>query len=207
MAEAADALDLSENSLRTLRKAFRGLPERDIVEGLTLYFNARLNPFDRFLVDGVVFGVLGRDTDCRVVLFEERGESAIVRLQAARREDLETVADALWDRVWEQVEKAQQTAVMTLAKGLVLQLQPGLSDLRDRLDRIELRLPGAEAKEMLDDHGEEYWREKNLKQIRSWPERVARAIGKKAAQKVGDEVAEVLADAAKGLLPGRKKGD
>jgi len=169
-------------------------------EGLTLFFNTRLTPFDRFLVDGVIFGVLGRDTDCHVIQFEERGDTAIIRFQAARHGDLEAVADALWERVWEQQERVQQAAVMTLAKGLVLQLQPGLSDLRERLDHIELRLPGPDAKEMLDDQGQVFVHEKLAKVGRCWPEKVARAIGKKAARKVGEEVADAAADAVKGLL-------
>ena len=47
-----------------MRRAILG--EQD---GLSLYFNTRLTPIDRFLVDGVIFGLLGKNTDCRVVEF------------------------------------------------------------------------------------------------------------------------------------------
>ena len=50
--------------------------------GLTMWFSTRLTPFDRFLVDGVIFGVLGRDTNCRVVEFREREGAATLRLMA-----------------------------------------------------------------------------------------------------------------------------
>ena len=80
-------------------------------DGLSLYFNTRLAPFDRYIVDGVIFGTLGRDTDCRVVEFREQGETAIVRLQTSRREDLELVAEVLYRRVWEQQERAARAAL------------------------------------------------------------------------------------------------
>ena len=80
-------------------------------EGLSLYFNTRLTSFDRYIVDGVIFGVLGRNTDCRVVEFHEQGETAIVRLQASRREDLEIVAEVLHRRVWQQHERLARAAL------------------------------------------------------------------------------------------------
>lgn len=111
-------------------------------EGLTLYFNAQLVAWDRYLVDGVIFGVLGKETDCQVTEFRNLKDRnvAVVRLVARRREDLEQVAEALYRRIWEQ-EQEQQTALfrlVSLAQGT--EVREGLSDLMSRrLERMELR--------------------------------------------------------------------
>jgi hypothetical protein len=81
----------------------------DNKEGLVLYFNTKLTFFDQFLVNGVIFGVLGRDTDCRVIDFKELNDAALVRLQASRISDLVCVAEALHKRVWEQQARAIRT--------------------------------------------------------------------------------------------------
>lgn len=169
------------------------------LEGLTLFFNTRLTPFDRFLVDGVIFGVLGKETDCHVAQYEKKAETAIVRLVAKKRNDLEAVADALWEKVWEQQERAQQAALMRLTQGLAVQLQPSLSDLRDKLDHIELRLPSKENLEGLDDIGRGRVLQKDLKLIRTWPEKAIRAVGRRLGKTLGDDGV----DALKGLLPGK----
>ena len=170
-------------------------------DGLTLYFSTRPTPFDRFLVDGVIFGVLGKDTDVHVAEYQERGETAIVRLEGKNRTDLEAVADALWERIWEQQEKAHGTAVMTLAKDIVLQLTPALSTLRDRLDRIELRLPDEEAVEMLNDKGAEHVKTKDLKVVRTWGQKALTAVGKRIVKELTDEGVEAVTDVVKGVLP------
>ena len=176
-------------------------------QGLTLYFNTRLTPFDRFLVDGVIFGVLGKETDCRVAQYEERGETAIIRLEAEKQEDLEAVANALWERVWEQQEKAQDVAVMMLARGIALQLQPGLSEVRDKLDHIELRLPSEAAVERLDGLGDDHVNAKDRKLVRTWGQKALSAVGKRVATELTEEGVDALKDAVKGLVPGGDEGE
>jgi|GEM_PF-2087186 len=200
VAKAADALGVSEYSLESLRGFFRRLPDRTVADGLTLYFNTRLTTFDRFLVEGAVFGVLGKDTDCHLAEYQERGDTAIVRLEGSRREDLEAVADALWERVWEQQDKAQKTAIVRVTEAYSLQLAPGFTELRDRLDRIELRLPSDDVLEMQTDQAEAHLKKKDLKVVRSWTQKALIAVGKKVVGKVGDEIVDVGADAVKGLL-------
>lgn len=111
-------------------------------EGLTLYFSTRLVAWDRYLVDGMIFGVLGKDTDCQVAEFRslKDRDAAVMRLVARRREDLELVAEALYQRAWEQEHK-QQTLLLKLddmTHGLAI--RDGLSALIGRhLERVELR--------------------------------------------------------------------
>jgi hypothetical protein len=121
----------------TLRLVRSGQP---VSEGLTLYFDTRLTPFHRYLLDGTIFGVLGKDTDCRIVQFEERGTAAVVRLMASRRADLDAVAEALYLKVWEA-----QTAPPLVRLAGALQgdaVREGLSEIRQHLDRITLSLAG-----------------------------------------------------------------
>ncbi|WP_437684267.1 toll/interleukin-1 receptor domain-containing protein [Sorangium sp. So ce131] len=109
-------------------------------EGLFLCFSTRLSAFDKLLVEGMIVGILGRDTDCYVAEYRVHGDTAIVRLCGSRRADLERVADALYLKVWEQVQ-VHQTALVRMAA--VLQpstLKSGLDDLFGRrLARMELR--------------------------------------------------------------------
>lgn len=114
-------------------------------EGLTLYFSTRLTPVDRFLIDGTIFGILGKDTDCQVVEFLQREDSAIVRLQAAHRKDLETIAEALYLRVWENHKRSQETALTSVNNLLGVEAYRQLSNLRQRLDYLELQLDRRQA--------------------------------------------------------------
>lgn len=116
-------------------------------EGLKLYFNTRLSAFNRLLVDGVIVGVLGRSTSCHCE-YTTNGNMAIVRIFDAPRGDLERVAEALHRRVWEVWEQAeaQTTKELALLHALVSTagLRQGLSDLFQRLTRMELRTTEAE---------------------------------------------------------------
>lgn len=177
-------------------------------EGLTLYFNTRLTPFDRFLVDGVIFGVLGQATDVHVAQYEERGETAIVRLEGSRRENLERVADALWERVWEHQEKAQQAVLARIDDVLSLRkVAAGLSAVVDHLDRIELRLPSADVLEMQEDQAEAHLERKDLKVVRSWPQKFLAAVGGAVVKKATGIPLDVLGDVAKDGLAEVLNGD
>jgi uncharacterized protein YjbI with pentapeptide repeats len=108
-------------------------------EGLTLYFSTRLSTFDKVLVDGVIVGVLGRETTCHAE-YRVHGQAAIVRLFDAPRDDLERVAEALHLKVWEQTQ-LEQSALVRLPETLPhAALREGLSSLMGRrLERMELR--------------------------------------------------------------------
>jgi uncharacterized protein YjbI with pentapeptide repeats len=114
-------------------------------EGLTLYFSTRLSPFDKALVTCVIVDVLGRDTRCSSE-FRVQGETAIVRLFDAPREDLERVAEALHLKGWEQAQVEQKALGWMLGMLQPADLSEGLSDLMGRrLDRMELREAPPEA--------------------------------------------------------------
>jgi len=139
-------------------------------EGLTLHFNTKITAFDRYLVDGVIFGTLGPDTDCQVVRFEQHEDAAIVRLQAKEPADLERVANALWDRVWEDIEARRDNDAQAIAHFATTQAREQVSAMRDKLERMELlldesrqaqadimnALPNADAVERLNDEGAEH---------------------------------------------------
>lgn len=124
------------------RRVYGGAQERMPMEreGLLLCFSTRLSAFDKLLVEGMVVGVLGRETDCYVAEYRVQGDTAIVRLCGSSRADLERVAEALYLRVWEQVH-VHQVALVRMAD--VLQpstLKAGLGDLfGQRLAHMELR--------------------------------------------------------------------
>jgi uncharacterized protein YjbI with pentapeptide repeats len=113
-------------------------------EGLTLYFSTRLTSFDKMLVDGVIVGVLGRDTRCQSE-YREQGETATVRLFDVPREDLVHVAEALHLKAWKQAQVEQKALLRMPGPLQPTELQEGLSDLMEqRLARIELREASSE---------------------------------------------------------------
>lgn len=113
----------------------RLLGERD---GLMLSFSAQLSTYDRYLIDGVIIGVLGRDPDCKVEEFYNLKHSAVVRLTASRRRDLELVAEAVHQQIW---ELHQETALVRVQETFQGQnIRDGLSELMGRrLEKMELR--------------------------------------------------------------------
>ncbi|WP_437539814.1 toll/interleukin-1 receptor domain-containing protein [Sorangium sp. So ce726] len=109
-------------------------------EGLLLCFDTRLSAFDKMIVEGMIVGVLGRDTDCYVAEYRVQGETAIVRLCGSCRADLERVAEALYLKVWQQVQTHQGALVRMADVLLPGTLKGGLDDLFGRrLARMELR--------------------------------------------------------------------
>ncbi|WP_437991033.1 TIR domain-containing protein [Sorangium sp. So ce145] len=125
-------------------RASRGAQERLAMEreGLLLCFSTRLSALDKLLVEGIIVGVLGRETDCYVAEYRVQGDTAIVRLCGSRRADLERVAEALYLRVWEQVHVHQMALVRIVDALQPSTLKAGLDDLfGQRLARMELREP------------------------------------------------------------------
>jgi len=175
--------------------------------GLTLFFNTRLSAFDRFLVDGVIFGVLGRDTACKVVEFKEEGDTAIVRLQAESQHDLVAVAEALHHRVWAQEVKArdrEQTALVSQMNAVIQLEQMGvsLSELVDHMDRIELRLPSDDVIEMQEDQAAKHIKSKDQQLVRTWGQKAARTAGKAILKRALKEGSNEVVDAIEGALDG-----
>lgn len=110
-------------------------------EGLLLCFDVRLAPVERFLIDGVILNVLGRDTDCRIVEFREQGYTTLIRLYASQGSDLEAVAEVLYSKVWQQQQhcRSSEQALMRTSF-LGDQALEHLSSLLHRMERMELRL-------------------------------------------------------------------
>jgi len=135
-------------------------------QGLTLYFTTPLDRVSRFLIEGVIVGVLGRDTDCEVVEFKQGESAATIRLMASRMEDLEAVAEALTQEIWNaqgvglgprQAVHNESAVHLQVNVGSMTPWNPGgvpmlgpgfveaLTTLVSHLDRLELRPPDAEA--------------------------------------------------------------
>lgn len=108
-------------------------------EGLLLCFDMRLAPIERFLIDGVILNVLGRDTDCRIVEFREQGNTMFIRLHSSRRADLEAVAEVLFSQVWQRHNRCGEQSLMR-ANFLGEKALEHLSVLLHRMERMELRL-------------------------------------------------------------------
>lgn len=107
-------------------------------KGLTLYLNTPLNRVERFLADGLIVGTLGQDTDCEVVEYRCTGEGSILRLEASDTEDLQRVAQVLYDRVWEEQTNALE---IQLHNTLTQNLLGNLSNLRNnKASHAELRV-------------------------------------------------------------------
>lgn len=176
--------------------------------GLTLYFSTRLSFFDRFLVEGVIFAVLGRDTSCRVVEFKEVSDnSALVRLAGAPQVDLERVAEALWNRVWDVEEQSQLRALAVATQGLQMDLRAGLNDLVARLERMELRSPSDDVIEMHEDQGAKFVKEKYGKLFETGTQKVARLLRMWGTKKVLGEIDGEITDVVKdGLGLSKREG-
>lgn len=184
---------------------------REELPGLTLYFNARLTPFHRFLVDGVIFGTLGKDTDCRVAQYEERGKTAIIRLEGKNPENIEAVAEVLCQRIWEQKELAAdgERQAMIRQMGIVLpmtQVADSLSALVSFVEKMELWLSDKDITEYLEDVAQMY-RESKDKALATPDEVKAFKAGVKLVKKwVTGEAGKLVADVVKGALEGVEKG-
>jgi uncharacterized protein YjbI with pentapeptide repeats len=111
--------------------------------GLSIVFDTRLTPFDRFLLDSVIFGILGPDTTCTVAEFRQDGSTATVRLVGQDHADLDLIAQLIHDRVWEAAQDStHMTQALKLARGIAtldpVAGQTALSWLTSRGERMEL---------------------------------------------------------------------
>lgn len=211
---AAQALGVATSTLRGLRRFFGGVYNRDDVAGLTLYFSTKATPVDRFLIDAIIFGTLGFGTDCEVVHFEQRADSAVVRLQAADPAGLVTVADALYERVWEMQDQAQTVALQRLDKVFQLNVMGAvIGTMADKIERMELRLAneiaqrlgdllGPDAIEMLRDQGAKHIQGKDSKLVMTWTQKGGRALGKSLVKKITGGVSKEIEGEVKSSVKG-----
>jgi len=168
--------------------------------GLTLFFSTRLSPVDRHLIDRVIYGVLGLETDCRVVEFKEKDDTAILRLQADSQQDLEDVAESLHLRVWEQEAKVRDDERAALVRQFTAvsrleQLEERLSDLVDRADRFELWGKESDVIEYLEGEATERRTKEDQKLLRTWEQKLLRAGSKGAVKRIaGDDVVGLITD-------------
>jgi hypothetical protein len=189
------------NLFRELVTQVRGIGD----QGLCFYFNSHLIKFDTFLIDGLIIGVLGKNTDCHVIEFSEKSNGTLVRLHARDTADLVKVGDAMWERIWLAEKKAQETALVALTQTLGLpEISKGMSDLRAKVNRLELWGREKDVAEMFEDQAADHRKEKDSKLLRTWPQNIANAIGKKLEAKVGEEIGGTLSDSVRGLLESKR---
>jgi hypothetical protein len=176
-------------------------------EGLTLYFNTSLAPFDRFLVDYVIYVTLGKDTACQVEEFRNDGDTAIVRLVAERQEDLEEVAEALHQRVWEQQAKTadgeRRAIIQQIGFALPVEQVGGqLSKLVSLIKKMEFWLSDKDIAEYLEDTAKANRQKKDKATVTPAEVKAAKAGLKMVRKWVMGEAGKLVEDGVKGLLSG-----
>lgn len=133
-----DLRELLECGARLSEDLLARLAEQSAA-GLALHFDQRVSRVERFMIDGVIIAVLGRDSDCEVTAFERRKASVVVRLEGADHGDLERVAEALWESAWLDASRSTESAAMALRDAFAVKLLEELNSLRAKLTSIELR--------------------------------------------------------------------
>jgi uncharacterized protein YjbI with pentapeptide repeats len=168
--------------------------------GLTLYFNTKATPLDRYLVEGVIVGVLGRGTTCDILELRQGEDFAVLRIGRASQEALDRVADALWHKVWEDVDRQVESALIRNAGLSMPDLAQSLSAMANKLDKIERRTLSDEAREYLDETGTKYATEKLQQTFRTWDQKVARTVTRAIAKKVIGELDSAATELVKDAL-------
>ncbi len=113
---------------------------RDNREGLVLYFRTALDRVGHFLLDGVIIGLLGPDTDCVIERFERVDKRTVVRISSRRQADLGALGELFYRRPWERPDSKDENARLVRQLQEVLQgrLLGRLSVLMDQSERAEL---------------------------------------------------------------------
>lgn len=106
--------------------------------GLLLSFSTLLSDIDRDLISTLIFTTLGADTDCRLSEYREQGRMALALISGSQRVELERVAEALYDRVWQRVENWHAKKKAEDPAGHA-DLLSKLDELRSRLEKMDLR--------------------------------------------------------------------
>ncbi len=179
-------------------------------DGLTICFDTRITAFDRYLIDGVIFGVLGKETDCRVVEYEELKGCAVVRIVASDPRDLDAVASVLWGRVWEELESRKLDNANAMAQLMTKASIELLTELREKIEFMLLRLdreqrqafadvlnalPSAAVHEMMEDQAAVHLAQKDARIVKTWPDRVRDAVVEAGFESVpGGQVVKAALD-------------
>jgi uncharacterized protein YjbI with pentapeptide repeats len=112
---------------------------RDNREGLTLYFHTHLDRFAEHLLNGVILGLFGFDTEVEIQSFERLDNHTLVRIHSRRQAELTAVAELLHRRPWQGAADAEgRSLVRQLQEVLQGNLLQRLSVLLDQGDRVEL---------------------------------------------------------------------
>lgn len=181
LVNAAKRLEIAPSTLRRLEKFFSSVREVGVGEGLVLYFATPLSAFDRFLVDGTIVGCLGRDTECHVAEYRKLSmRGSVARIEGGSANELEQIANALCDRVWE-IEWSGASELAILGSTEVVE---GLSSLAGRLDKMERWAQDLGVREYLEDKAEEHIRSKDLKCVRTWGQSALQKFAQVAQKKV-----------------------
>lgn len=209
--EAARALGMAASTFKKLDRHYRRLHPSP-VRGLTLTFDTRLHRFDPTAFDIFIGEVLGPDTD---VTIEERSNigdagQGYFRLNGSSPEDLVTVAEAFYDRVWDDAVKAAEDAALikTMSSGFAMVLGR-LSHQRDHLARIEENvgiLDNADVQEMLAGQGEAYVLAKDKRLLQTRFQRitngVAAEVQRRTVGQLGSAIHGEVEAGVAGLLGG-----
>ncbi len=171
--------------------------------GLTLTFDTRLHRFDPTAFDAFIAQVLGPDTD---VTIEERSNidvegPSFFRINGSRPEDLVAVAEAFYDRVWENpVPHPSEAAIMQAMSSGFAMILGRLSHQREHLVRIEENvgiLCNDDVQEMLEDQGSAHVLARDKKLLQTRYQRIAEGLAKEAPKKL---LATVIGESASGAL-------
>lgn len=105
-------------------------------EGLTLFFRSPLEPFDRFLVDALIFSVLGPETLTRAIEVLPLDNRGFVRILGPVGEELFTLGDAIAGSIWRTNDPPHLAGLIRLPE-----IYDALERLAVRLERVQLRSP------------------------------------------------------------------
>ncbi|MFH1467869.1 MAG: pentapeptide repeat-containing protein [Pseudomonadota bacterium] len=199
------------NDLDRFPAAARLAITRDL-GGLTLTFDTRLHRFDGTAFDLLIAQVLGHDTDVTI-----EGRSNVdehpgwIRINGSRIEDLVSVAEAFYNRTWED-ERPQpsEAAVMQAMTSGFAAILGCLSQQRDHLVRIDESvgiLANPDVQEMLEGQGAAFVLETDRRLLQTRFQRVAEAAYDEARHRLGEKAVDVVVGGAVELLLGGPKDD
>lgn len=171
-------------------------------EGLLLFLSTRLLPWDQTILHAFACSVLGRDTDVRVADYVETETGCRVRLVGSDPGDLIRFAEYLAQVAWRTEQNSALQAADLLQVGQVLDT---LDFVRQHVEKLELWAERSGTQEMLEDHAAVHIKKKDVALIRTWQQKVLKALWGAAKKKMGKEAAGSVEDAMRGLLPGGRE--
>lgn len=117
-------------------------------DGLVLSFAQPLTHFRQHLIEGSLYAIVGIESGCRIAEYREKDDgTSFVRIVGGDRAELERVAEAFYQRVWEKTRTSSSRELARVNELLSDALRQRLSELVRELVDIELRQPVAEAAE------------------------------------------------------------